>query len=396
MNNRFKKRNRSITDVLIPVICFHGLIINMSPGNAIGQYIQMLCCLTSIGFFISKYTYNNTNVKKILWGILFLFISMSISTYLVRSQNVIGTTKLASPYTPILLSCQLLSFLGLSVYSKRINKWGVMFGVLYIVTTIYIVIMSEYALSLGRNEDPNKYFIFQNKFNFSYLMAFWVALYRVLHPRFSLWKKLILLLHIVFSLFMTSWVGCTTGMLVIIFLWIAFTFENQLSYFLCQKKLLFFSLPTIDLLFFFFYTFILSIPNVNYFIEIVLGKSSTLTGRIYIYSALKDIIGDRPFWGVGPRNGTATMAYFLGMPNAQNGLLYTYLELGLVGIFFYFYIYLLNIRNVKLGTENYGILAFLYGMILSSIVEITMDISFLCYSFLLLTPNIYYRLQKVK
>lgn len=384
-NNPIVSHRTGFMDILIPVACFHGLIVNISPGDAFGQYTQLACALFSIVFFIERGV-SFRSVSKIVWGVFFLFISMSISTYLVRVENILGHEKLSSPFTPVLLSCQLLSFLGLVLYTRKTNGWYNTFVSLFYISTIYIAIMSAYAISIGPNDDPDRYFLFQNKFDLSYLLVFWLALYRTLHPQWSLSNILMFTSLSLFSLFITIWIDCSTGVLCVFFVWVCIILERMFAFFLNKKSVLLFSLPIIDISFFLFYSIVLAIPSVKFFIDNILSKESSLTGRIYIYEALNSIIMNRPFLGVGPRNGTAAMRYFLNLPNAQNGLLYIYLEIGLIGVFFFFYTYLTLIRNIKIGHENYGLLVFLYGMILASTVEINIGVNFLCYSFLLLIP----------
>lgn len=387
MNNyRSTSNHVTIMDIWIPIVCFHGLIINISPGNAIGQYVNMGCALFSVFYFIRKGVFRK--VKYILSLFFFFFISISISTYLVREHNILGHEKLASSFTPILLVCQLLSFLGLALYTRRRDGWHTTIKSLFVVSTIYIAIMSIYAISIGPNDDSDRYFLFQNKFDFSYLILFWLVLYRMLHPQWTWFYKIKYGLLSLFSLFMTTWIGCSTGYLCIAFVWLCILLEKKLPAFLFKKSCLILALPILDLSFFFFYSFILDIPSVSYFIENVLGKDSSLTGRIYIYQEISNIIMNNPFFGVGPRNGTIAMAYLLNLPNAQNALLYLYLEIGCIGLFLYFWIYYKIIEKSTINNYNSSLIIFLYGMILASMVEINIGVNYLCYICLLMIPTI--------
>lgn len=115
---------------------------------------------------------------------------------------------------------------------------------------------------------------------------------------------------------------------------------------------------------------------VQYFITEVLGRSLNLTGRTAIYDELRAIIQMSPYVGWG--YGSSIVSQFVGYGNAQNGimeLLVTYGVFGTLG-FLLVLIALLPGRKNRNRMEAHGLVAVLYGMFFTSLVEISFGIMF--------------------
>lgn len=123
----------------------------------------------------------------------------------------------------------------------------------------------------------------------------------------------------------------------------------------------------------------------KYIVVDVLGEDLTLTTRTNIWAALLSILSDEPLWGYGPGNETVVVGGLLNLTNAQNGLLHTYLGVGAVGVFFFCCYYLELLENEI--TESKYFVSFLLGLVVASIVEVSLSSLFLCYSSFLLIAN---------
>ena len=92
----------------------------------------------------------------------------------------------------------------------------------------------------------------------------------------------------------------------------------------------------------------------------------------------------RPWFGWGCGNGYKAMAYILDTNNAQNGLIFNYLDVGIIGcIFFLLLLYKITCSANK-SKYNFPICIYIFLMIFFSSYEITLSNSFLCVTLLLL------------
>ncbi len=80
---------------------------------------------------------------------------------------------------------------------------------------------------------------------------------------------------------------------------------------------------------------LLQVPFVKHIVVDVLGENLTLTGRDLIYSGLRAVISESPILGYG--YGNAAVAMYVGYGNAQNSIMETLVNYGVVGLFAVFY-----------------------------------------------------------
>lgn len=111
---------------------------------------------------------------------------------------------------------------------------------------------------------------------------------------------------------------------------------------------------------------------VQYFIHDVLGKPSTLSGRAQIWAIIFGFIRKKLFLGYGYYNGM--IETYLGYGNPQNGVLKILLDTGIIGLLLYSILVFVALRplNGKNFALNFPIIAFLYAMIVASLVEINL------------------------
>ncbi len=109
---------------------------------------------------------------------------------------------------------------------------------------------------------------------------------------------------------------------------------------------------------------------VQYFIRDVLGKPSTLSGRSQIWAIIFGFIRKKLFLGYGYYNGM--IEAHLGYGNPQNGVLKIILDTGVIGLLFYGILVFVALQplNGKNFVFNFPIIAFLYAMIVASLIEI--------------------------
>lgn len=76
-----------------------------------------------------------------------------------------------------------------------------------------------------------------------------------------------------------------------------------------------------SILFVFFNQIVLSIPAVQFIIEKVLGRNTTLTHRTYIFELIPLLLKGKLLWGFGYGTSYNYLMRTYGYPNTQNGLL---------------------------------------------------------------------------
>ena len=120
---------------------------------------------------------------------------------------------------------------------------------------------------------------------------------------------------------------------------------------------------------------LLNIPAVQFFIQDVLGRSLTMTGRTPIYDCLELLINEKPVFGWGYGN-TAVMA-LVGYGNAQNGIAELMVNYGAFGVLAFFATVIGLFPSVKkFRSHNPRLVAIIYGTILASLVEISFGLVF--------------------
>ena len=115
------------------------------------------------------------------------------------------------------------------------------------------------------------------------------------------------------------------------------------------------------------------------FITNVLGESSDLTGRIFIYPVLIGLFIKRPLLGYLTANG-ANQAVIgaCGAADAQEGLFHILLTNGLIGAVLFLITEYVSIGRIHyMGRREHGLYAFVVAMTVCSVVEINLGLPFI-------------------
>ena len=263
-------------------------------------------------------------------------------------------------------------FVQYIIYRKSV---GIFIIYLYYVLVFYITITDLDILINGIQSSGSGYLL-GNKFTISYLHIFLAVIYNVYHKI----KKPVHNYYVLFlclALVVSIAVQCSTSVIGVLLLFV-FHYIKILQK-IIYNKIYFISLIAGSILFAFFYAYILEIPFVQYLIVDVLGEDLTLTGRIYIYNAVINVIELNPLWGMGIGNSYQLLSYLFGYPNAQNGFINLFLEQGLIGciITMIITLYLINKQHKQRnGDYTVPIIIITFVMIFLALVEITIDLRY--------------------
>ena len=143
----------------------------------------------------------------------------------------------------------------------------------------------------------------------------------------------------------------------------------------CSRGSVFIGVLAIANIVFFGSGMMLQNPYVQSFIQDVLGRSLTMTGRTPIYDSLGIIIGASPYVGYGYGNNIVERV--VGWGNAQNGVAEIVVMYGLVGLAsFGLMVFRVLEKKGKRNEKALSLIGVLYGMILTSLVEVSFGIAF--------------------
>lgn len=371
---------------ILTLLVVHSSFVDLRPlslnnGNL---YVQMLSCIFlllllggNLMKLCKKYTFLNTIA-------ILLSFSYAYSTY--RIWNIHTYVSLMSPYTSILEFLKIICVLFLVEYVEISHKRVVFLKFFLVFLGGYLVFGNIDIFSGYKGGDMDVCLI-GDKFVISYLNLFWISLYVL----YKYLKTGVLKLHelrvlLLLSCIVSYIVLCSTGIVVGMFMFV-FSYIPVRCYKILYRPIsLSVLIIILDLSFFFLYPYILNLDIVKFVVVDILGEDLTLTTRTNIWAALVYILGNEPLWGFGPGNETSVVKSLLDLTNAQNGLLHTYLGVGSVGVFFFLLLLTATIKKVKLRNQN-TLFLFLCGLVVASVVEVTLSSLFLCCSSFLLIAH---------
>lgn len=178
-------------------------------------------------------------------------------------------------------------------------------------------------------------------------------------------------------------VDCMTGILGCCILLLLFIFLNTPI----QKKLLHFCSPkflcvclALSVIFPFVVEGIVEIPFIKYLIEEILGRNTTLTGRVDIFNAFIPIMEGYWLWGYGYGNGNVVSMALFGCANAQNAQLHWVLQSGILAtvmLVILMYVIFRQLEKSAAVSQCMPLVLLVYMYIFLGTIEITFSMSFL-------------------
>ena len=319
-----------------------------------------------------------------LLSILILFL---LANAIINRNPVIGSSPIRKTLRLILYLIDLF-VLSVVVAEKRLGKNAVRFLYRYV---LFLVIVNDFLMfsrlmtfASGRHE----IYLIGNKFSVSYLhmslFVFWMlnSEKMITSYRYSM-RKVILAAS--FYLAVSLRVNCMTGvigclMLVTVFILIESPNKGKLLRFTSPWMLLMFMAGSV--LFAFIAELILSIPVVSYFVNGVMGRDISLTGRTEIYALYTMTIPKHWIAGYGFGNAYDVTSTLFGFDNVQNALLQWIIQVGVFTtamlVFFLVSIFSDVTRKKAQGLPSIlALVAMVYTYIILGSVETTFNMSFI-------------------
>ncbi len=251
-----------------------------------------------------------------------------------------------------------------------------------VLATDFLLLSRLIVFRSGRTE----YFLIGTKFTVSYMHMNLVTLWFIRNngrTNPSRRSKLLAILGAGVVVVVSVYVDCITGLVGCVALICLFALLNTRF----QKKTLKLGSPVwlflallASVVFPFIVENILAIPFVQVFLESVLGRNSTLTGRLNIFEVFADKMQEHWLWGYGFGNGNVTAETLFGYANTQNAILHWTLQVGIPAVVVLVLLMLMIFRQFSKFENQMKIMpliSLIYVYIIMGAVETTFSMSFL-------------------
>lgn len=267
------------------------------------------------------------------------------------------------------------SFVSLCKQKKHFYD---MLKCIYNINMLYclLTLLSVMLVGIADNSNKSVYF-FGNKFTSSYLFILLTALYGATHNT-KIWKNRVFhMLLFVFSIFFTHYIGCDTATVSLVILFVIILMPSEkLRLVLISEKVVTVSLIASGVAVIWMNE-ILKNEFINNIVFGYFGKTITVTGRLEIYNVyLMDIISGRFWLGYGYSNSIIKNLSGL-YANAQNGLFEIMVNEGFLGVTALLVTVFFCFKKTKKDLTSFYIAIVVYGMIIASIFEISLNWFFL-------------------
>lgn len=261
------------------------------------------------------------------------FCAMLVLTAFANRSPRIGSNPM---YYTVRLILYLIELFLLAVWAAEAGKSEQVMDFVfhYVLILVLITDLLFFTRILVFYSGRHEMYIVGTKFSVSYLhmnlVTLWFVRKNMRLSREAITKRRMFLL-IIFVLAVSIRVDCMTGVIGCVALMVFFAMLNtriQRQFVRFTHPLFLFLVLIASAAFPFVAEKLLSLPVIRYVIEELFGRSSTLTGRLSIYTEFFERTKGNLLWGFGYGNGNAVSERLFSVANAQNALLQWVLQVG--------------------------------------------------------------------
>lgn len=267
---------------------------------------------------------------------------------------------------------------ALALLISTCGRWGridTFINVFFWMTVVYCILSIAFIAKVGVADGPLLYYFAGNKFSTSYYFIFLACLTYVRLHRAGVNGKTVTVVTAglgLLALAVAHAVYCSTAVAMSAFV-VVLVFLPRKAQRLLEKPTVIIAAMIMTGVILVFLSSLLQTPLVKHFVVDILGENLTLTGRDLIYSGLQTVISGSPVFGYG--YGNAAVAMHVGYGNAQNSIMETLVNYGVVGLMAILYMVWTCSKRSK-QQWSWGMFILLYAMIAGSVVEITYNYFF--------------------
>lgn len=319
-------------------------------------------------FIFIKYC-SNFFSEKLIYTFIILYGGITVFSTIINHMLI--NTIVASIFYLI----QIIDiFIFTQAYLKRytfkelLQYVAIIFSLICILNDVLILFISyDFA-------NPNEEYLMGSKFAVSYFHAFTLStlycLFNIIKHHLNILQRLCIITFSIISFLVCARINCMTGFIVNIVASFLMIMPKSKMGFAMNGKFLIIATTVINILIFSSYSLLTNPILQNLFVN-VFHKSTNLTGRIQIYSIIMTTIRKKILVGYGYFNGVVES--ILGYGNAQNGIMKILIDSGILGLIGYIGIIYFGLESKKQRSAVFWpLFAFLYAMIIGSMVEINL------------------------
>lgn len=348
------------------------------------MYVGGLCLLTQIRTFSRVFMRKNYFFMMLSLALLSLLLMVTV---FLNQDTTIGDSPMTQTVRLILYLLELFLVMILLAETGR-GAAALNFLFWYVLVLVVANDVLMFTRMLTFKSGKYEIYLVGTKFAVSYrhmnLLVLWAICSKrsFLAHRFS---KVIILLSTAYIVLTAIRVDCMTGILGGIGLMVLLGVMDSSK----RNRLLRFTSPVVLLLvliasvvFVFIAEAIMEIPAVEYVVEEVLGRDTTITGRTNIYEMYIANMEGGWLAGFGYGNGNDAAVTLFGYENVQNGLLQWVLQVGIPATAALVIVLLQVFKQIKRNNpKNMGkilpLVAMIYMYIILGTIETTFDMAFL-------------------
>lgn len=300
-------------------------------------------------------------------------------------SSILNRISLNSIFASVFFLVQLLDFYLVFYTFTRTKTFirCVIFISIYFIVLLLITDGLIFLTDYNFANSEEKYFI-GNKFTVSYVHCYLLILLLYIQNNKNdtkRGKKFLLCVYSAYCIYICSKVQCKTGIVVATVIILLSLLPTKMKVLLCNMKIIILMTTIINVLIFSSFS-IFTIPTVSNIIVNVFHKSATITGRLYVYRYLIELIKQKPLLGYG-YHSLITRTVNSSIYNTQNGVMEILIYGGVLGLTSYVCLISKSMfhKSIKPIT-SWPFFIFLYAMIIGSSVEITLTstLLFMCFA----------------
>lgn len=389
---KIKKSSLWFYSILCCLILYSSLENSVQAFPQVGLIKRPLLIFVIILLVLKIKVFMSYINRKEYIGVLFLIILFSIFLILSAVNNAHRYNDYSPFYATINLILYIVSLYLFMIYAAENNKVHNMMHFIFCFLFLLVIIVDSMIFLDIRLEANNAFYLVGTKFSVVYLhiycLAYFLARKKNTVKYIKEKKGLILCLLFLMAIVAVN-VDCNTGMigciLLIALIFLFSRFKEHLYQYATRGSVFLLILLGVTLISFAFEQIVQYAPITN-FIENVLHRQTTLTGRTDIYNSyLVSMIGN---WQYGFGYGAAykTSMLLFRYADTQNALLEWILQVGIYAVIILLFLYIAifsGIRKMNNNAQIIPLVALVYVFVLLGSVEITMDMNFFFCLFLL-------------
>ena len=339
----------------------------------------------------------------LIWGIVAIFaaynnqnVSFDVMRWSSRANDfIVDKTAKSMKITQII--SYVIGILFFVLYFEKLNRIGKTDLFLKYLFNLMLpfIICSDINGFIYHSDGISGYQI-GNKFYLCYSNIFLATIYLLRHSLELKSHRRNIKILLLITFFLSIKTGCSTMIMGTLFYYmLTFIAKGERLHFLYRPSTYLVGLFACDILFFLFITWIMTLPFVQYVVVDILGEDLTLTGRLWMYEQLGNVLTECPLYGFGIGNAPLTTFMYGVGENAQNGLFNMFIESGYIGTIAYLMATLLMINQTRKKTFYFPIISFMYMMLLLSTIEVTFTTYFTAIIIMLLLGDKNKKMQEI-